>query len=98
MATTYFVKDGSLPARTDVGTELSLSEVAERLERYRCWYIGPAPRPLNAQDPGERYQRVVVEVDAGDGVNAKFPKVGFYLAIDLDPSGAQFLRAASEPH
>jgi len=91
MATIYLVKDGPIAGSTNAGTESSLSEVTKRLERYLCLYIGPEPRPLNEEERSERYQRVVIEVAAGDGVNAKFPKVGFYLVADLDAGQADFL-------
>jgi hypothetical protein len=91
MATIYLVKDGPRPGSTNAGTESSLSEVTKRLERYRCLYIGPEPRPLNEHERSERYQRVVIEVVANDGTNAKFPKTGFYLVADLDAGQADFL-------
>jgi hypothetical protein len=93
MATVYLVKDGPRARSTTPGTELSLSEVTKRLEKYRCVYMGPAPRSLNEHERTERYQRVVVEVVARDGTNAKFPSTGFYIVADLDASQAGFLSA-----
>jgi len=91
MATIYLVKDGPRPASTSAGTESSLNEVTKRLEKYTCRYIGPEPRPLNERERSETYQRVVIEVVANDGTNAKFPQAGFYIVADLDAAQADFL-------
>ena len=45
MATIYLVKDGPPPGRTSAGTESPLDDVTRRLEKYRCLYMGPEPRP-----------------------------------------------------
>ena len=91
MATIYLVKGEPRSASTSGGTESSLKAVTQRLEKYKCYYIGLAPRPLNERERSERYQRVVIEVVASDGTNSKFPKVGFYFVENLDAGAADFL-------
>lgn len=91
MATIYKVKDGPQGNRTDLVTEITVTDLTTKLSNHKCRYLGKRPPHFNTSTPSEYYRHIVIEVTDDDELNNKFNKKGFYLINNVDASEADSL-------
>lgn len=95
MPAMWFAKDGRRPeTQRGPNVPMSFEEINGAFQEYRAEYVSKEPPQFNVDSPSRYPVRVVIEVEEGEGTNAVFPKIGFYLIPDLSPENAQQLLSA----
>ena len=77
------------PASTDVGVDLPLALIEERLIGYQVFFRGEVPRTIAPETT--HFEYVIVEVTLGDEPTPSFVRSGYYLILGLHPDDAAFL-------
>ncbi|MGF1756461.1 hypothetical protein L4D76_00595 [Photobacterium sagamiensis] len=92
MAIVYKVKDGDseVDRMVKIG-EFSVDMLHDKLEVYKCKFLGEFQPAFNKESASDYYSRIVIEVTNDDLIAQKLPKVGFYLVEKLRAKDASFL-------
>src|SRR5262245_5262997 len=90
MPTLWYAKDGRRPeTQRGPGVPISFQELNTVFADADPRFVSGEAPEFNVDRPSRYPVRVVVEVEAHEGSDSRFPKAGFYLMQDLSPERAQ---------